>query len=90
MTTRTIRADGSDYVVMSSESVFDQGSWAQPSIGLCAPIMLDDESRWVRLKNITSCSSTAVQPSIEARLRAEFEAWEAASDEDFINFERSL
>ena len=65
-------------------------SWGQPPIGLYVPIGSGQESRWQPLTGVESCSSAQFLTYGGKDINQEAAAWDAASDEAFVNFERSL
>jgi len=65
-------------------------SWAQPGIGLYSPVSSGNRTSWRRLLGVAYCSGTYAPSSLKDELRHETRAWDAASDEAFITFERSL
>lgn len=63
----------------------EEGEWGQPSIS-----HYDLSTHGEPIKGMYVPSSPEHRINLDPELAAEFEAWEAASDEDFIKFEEEL
>ena len=65
-------------------------SWEQPPIGQMLFVTGGNQVYWLPQAGIESCSATVMTAYPGPVVDVESAAWDLASDEAFLNFERSL